>query len=401
MTNTRDENGVTITVTPKSNELLTESKPAENLGEAKILVKTKVDKNQIPIAENAGTKRALIDTPEGKASFEKWCAERSKPRKAASKRLSKARAITDDLLMREAVKLLNPCPAAGTGCHAWLFYAAKRLQEAGYDRAQAEPIIEELMSREPNPESEIEDAWDAALGERASSTPRWSEVNPAAIAAAIKDGTTLPELIARSPQPISFDGKSRAAEYLDALFPNNPLLCLGVTHVKNGELQYHCEVLPRETWRGAEHMYELCVPNPMRAKWGINKKGEKSKRCLDNTGARKYAVIEFDSGALNLHAALHWHLSSYAPLVCVVFSARKSLHGWYLMEGEPDDKVEGFFDYAVSLGCDKATWSRCQLVRLPDGKRDKGSNALAEAGVRGATLNRQHVLYFDPSTLSK
>jgi hypothetical protein len=395
MTNTVDENGVTVMVTPKSNELLTESESADNLGQTKNLVKAK--------SASDGAKQAWIDTPEGKASFDRWCLDQEKKKRKPAIIHDKQEAgrIADDLLLREAEKLLNASPAAGKGVHSWLFYAGARLQEAGYAFEQAEPIIEQLMSRDPNPASEIEDAWKAALGERASTTPRWSRVNPATIAAVIKDGPTLSELIARSPQPISFEGESRAAKYLDALFPNNPLLCLGVTHVKNGELQYHCGVLPRETWRGAEHMYELCVPNPMRAKWGVNKRAERSKRCLDNTGPRKYVVIEFDSGSLNHHAALHWHLAHYAPLVCCVCSAGKSLHGWYFVEGEPDDKVENFFDYAVSLGCDKATWPRCQLVRLPDGKRDKGSNALAEAGVRGATPNRQHVVYFDPSTLSK
>jgi hypothetical protein len=35
---------------------------------------------------------------------------------------------------------------------------------------------------------------------------------------------------------------------------------------------------------------------------------------------------------------------------------------------------------AVRLGADKATWARCQLVRIPDGTRDNG--------------NRQRVHYF-------
>ena len=30
-----------------------------------------------------------------------------------------------------------------------------------------------------------------------------------------------------------------------------------------------------------------------------------------------------------------------------------------------------FFRYAVSLGADRATWTRCQLVRMPDGTRRK------------------------------
>ena len=29
-----------------------------------------------------------------------------------------------------------------------------------------------------------------------------------------------------------------------------------------------------------------------------------------------------------------------------------------------------FFRYALSLGADPATWTRCQFVRMPDGRRD-------------------------------
>ena len=42
-------------------------------------------------------------------------------------------------------------------------------------------------------------------------------------------------------------------------------------------------------------------------------------------------------------------------------------------------------DRAVRFGADKARWTRCQLVRMPDGTRDNG--------------NRQRVFYFAPSVV--
>lgn len=42
---------------------------------------------------------------------------------------------------------------------------------------------------------------------------------------------------------------------------------------------------------------------------------------------------------------------------------------------------------AVRLGADKATWTRCQLVRMPDGTRENG--------------NRQRVHYFAPNVFRK
>src|SRR5207248_3209165 len=81
-------------------------------------------------------------------------------------------------------------------------------------------------------------------------------------------------------------------------------------------------------------------------------------------------------------AALHHELSRYAPLVLVVHSGGKSLHGWFHAEGQPEAKLLKFMRYAVSIGADPATWSRCQLVRLPDGTREDGK--------------RQRVHYFNP-----
>src|SRR6185503_8496261 len=42
-----------------------------------------------------------------------------------------------------------------------------------------------------------------------------------------------------------------------------------------------------------------------------------------------------------------------------------------------------FMEFAVSLGADRATWCRCQLVRVPAARRPNG--------------NEQTVLFFNPS----
>jgi hypothetical protein len=53
---------------------------------------------------------------------------------------------------------------------------------------------------------------------------------------------------------------------------------------------------------------------------------------------------------------------AYGPFVCAVHSGGKSLHGWFNVEGEDEEKANGFFLYAVSLGADPATWTRSQFV---------------------------------------
>jgi hypothetical protein len=60
-----------------------------------------------------------------------------------------------------------------------------------------------------------------------------------------------------------------------------------------------------------------------------------------------------------------------AELVLVVFSASKSLHGWYRVWGLTLKERAKFMRYAVSLGADPATWTRSQFVRMPDGLREE------------------------------
>lgn len=263
---------------------------------------------------------------------------------------------------------LKPCPASGDGVHTWIFYAACRLIEAGLSNEEAEPEIKALMTREPNPVSEIADALRSARGERSRSTPRWAPVNPAAIAEIVKSGPTLVELISRSAEPIQFGAETRSELIIDTLFPGNPWLCTG-----KASNQFY--TAKREDWRGRLHEQSLIVPSPMSSQKGRTKQGKPSYHSEANTGPRRFLVVEFDNGTLDQQAALLWHFAKFAPLALVVFSGSRSAHSWYFCDGQPEDKLRRFFDYAVSLGADPRTWSRSQFVRLADGKRSDGKRA--------------------------
>ena len=165
---------------------------------------------------------------------------------------------------------------------------------------------------------------------------------------------------------------------VDQLFPGNPLLCVGQSNSV-------FDTKPREAWREQLTGMQLIVPSPMSAITGITKDGKESAHTLSNTGPRRFLVIEFDSGTFDEHAALLWHLAQYAPLVLAVHSGSKSLHGWFYCVGQPEDTLRRFMRYAVSLGADRATWTRSQFVRMPDGTRDNGK--------------RQKVFYFNPELM--
>jgi hypothetical protein len=142
---------------------------------------------------------------------------------------------------------------------------------------------------------------------------------------------------------------------------------------------------------------------------GKTKDGRESAHTLDNTGVRRFLVVEFDfqpekekrrggsqatlfaqleargGTTHDLCAALLMDLAERAPLALVVHSGGKSLHGWFYCEGIPENRLEGFMQHAVELGGDSRTWLRSQFVRMPDGLRSGGQ--------------RQVAYYFNPGVL--
>ena len=101
---------------------------------------------------------------------------------------------------------------------------------------------------------------------------------------------------------------------------------------------------------------------------------------LQRLAAQRVSVFD-------LCAALHGELADVRPLALVVHSGGKSLHRWYPCDGDAEeDNMHRFMRFAVSIGADPATWTRIQLVRMPQGVRDNGK--------------RQRVLYFNPAVLN-
>ncbi len=316
-------------------------------------------------------------------------------------------------LPRWAVDILRAVPEAGQGVHNWLFRAALALSRCGRQETEIRATLETCVTgcgRCVTPK-EIGDAVRKASGtvhqtpgRRAGMTgPRWPAANLEQIESAVSEHGGLVDL--REASPVRFDdAKEPATEIvIDRLFPGNPLLCCG-------ESVQRMETRPREDWCGKLAGLSFVVPSPMTAITGLNQAGEETSRCLANTGPRRFLVIECDfaehsrDGTLETEfaplvrrlredgktpadagAAVLMKLAEIAPLALAVHSGGKSLHGWFFCEGVPDRTLERFMRIAVVLGADRATWTRCQAVRMPDGLRD------AET--------RQGIFYFNTEVL--
>jgi hypothetical protein len=284
-------------------------------------------------------------------------------------------------------ELLASCPKAGNGVHHWLFVTALKLHRYFPDKDELERLLD-MATRKCGREvtaTEIENA--VSNSQRVIENPTgqtqpvhiWPASNEEQLQAVVRDGPTFAQLADLSPVQWR-DNARHTEEIIDLLFPGNPLLCAGPK-------QSFSLTRTRDEWCGFLEKQQFIVPSPMSATHGMTLSGKRSMRTIENTGPRRFLIVEFDRGTFDQHAAVLLHLAIYAPLVMVVHSGNKSAHGWFFCAGGQESVVERFFRYAVSLGADPATWTRCQFVRMPDGQRDNGK--------------RQSVIYFNPSLINE
>jgi hypothetical protein len=295
-------------------------------------------------------------------------------------------------LPKSVEQRIKSCPAPGQGVNPWIFNTALSLTNYFEDHQVIE-MLEAFVSC-PGREREILRAVtrvrEIAKGEEGGSGPRalWPAVDYAMANDIVVSSRVRLENLRKASPPVP-----SSEEILDSLFPGNPLLCLG-----RGKYSFGTE--PREFWRGKESTYEFIVPNSMKSRLGKTQEGKDSARCLDNTGEREFQVVEFDMAeegfwkpyieswkakdisTFDAQAALLVHLATKdVPrfnLVIAVHSGKKSLHGWFGRRGIEERQTRAFMDRAVRLGADPATWTRCQLVRMPGGIRDDGRRQQVE-----------------------
>jgi hypothetical protein len=251
-------------------------------------------------------------------------------------------------------------PPRGNGHNAAVPGFIRTGKNYGHSRGE----IWENFQREyqPNPGEDIhtvfEHAWETITSTSSGKSrkgPKWPETDIALQQSIIRrlENITLENL--KSPDDVNMP----AGEILGRIFEDDEFVCMGES------VRFARTLL----WRNRENFeMPLYVPSPMTAEKGSNKKGDPSHRCSDNTGSRRVLVIEFD-GLPNAddQIRLHHHLSTLAPLVYVAHSGGKSYHGGYWCEGQDEEKLGQFMEYAVRLGADYMTFTLCQLVRIPNG----------------------------------
>lgn len=287
--------------------------------------------------------------------------------------------------------LIGSPPPAGKGVHSWIYVSALKL----HGIFPPEQIFAFLRAEVANcgrhvPDKEIEAAvvnsarfatGQISTAKLGGGSKAWPEVDHAAVQRVVASTEApMARLFAHSGRyGLPQDQFEFVPFVVGLLFPGDPLICAGesVQTMSCGHLS---------EWGAAIAATQLIVPSPMTDRSGVNQQGDTSTRCLDNTGPRRFLVVEFDDLSIDEQAAIHVHLAARYPLALVVHSGGKSLHGWYFVAGRPEEELRAFMRYAVSLGADRHTWTPCQAVRTPGGiRRDKWQTCV------------QQVVYFNPN----
>ncbi len=278
---------------------------------------------------------------------------------------------------------LSPCPQPGSGVHTWTYAAACRCFEFKIPADDAVELITSQMTRDPTPWCEVSVAVQNAYARLGDGTvvsqmvrqPSWPQVDNEARRSTAKNGGrfALRDLSPVGAQFLHHGGK----DWLAKLFRPQDFLCCA-------SAPWDFATRRLEDWPSLGEA-RLVVPNPMTGALGVSCGGKQSAHTLDNTGARRFLVVEQDVGDLDCQSGVILELLKTAPLSLVLHSGGKSLHSWFFCQGYSEEQLEVWFRRAVALGADPRMWSRCQFARLPGAIRENGQV--------------QRVIFFNPRTI--
>lgn len=268
----------------------------------------------------------------------------------------------------------------GDGLHTDIFAATCFLLERGYEAEQVFSVLrvcaDQVGEREV-PDRELRSAINYAVAKKiggVSVSSRWSQSDPLFMAEVVKANPVDLERLRQNAR--SFE--QNPSFFLPGLFHDYELLCVAA------DTWTYSTILRDDACNVAkDYALEFIVPSAMTSKTGLTVEGKESAHTKANTGSRVYLVVEFDQASKTDQIAFHKFLSRQAPLVLMLDSGGKSIHGWYLVEGWEEFKIQRLFDVACQLGADKKTWTPSQFIRMPGGRNNKYKTI-------------QKVVYFSP-----
>lgn len=284
---------------------------------------------------------------------------------------------------------LNPCPAAGEGCHGWIYGATHHLVASGFSDEDIEAWIDTHLNRPAQPR-EIANTLTKVRAEVEGRIPPKASVgakrprNEEAISELLKDGLIfLDEFKRLSPvDPVSID----TSAVLKALFPGQKTI-LFTDQMSQGQRVWDESIpaedvdrLGRTNTQGAWFLL-----NPVTGDFVEREGAKPSRRSEATISAYKHVLIESDNVELESWLTILFRLK--LPIVCVTLSGNASAHAIVRVDADNRDEwvaeAKRLADIVVPLGADPNAITAVRLTRLP-------------GVVRKDNGNTQSLIWFNP-----
>jgi hypothetical protein len=274
-------------------------------------------------------------------------------------------------------------PVEGHQNQIWAL--SNRLKEFGLSQPQIDELLRLRWNHyHLNVDPAIERASHRVFDHENGNAPRWPSRSQTKVDDVLIEQESMGVDRLKSESPVSEPWEMPTTEILDRLFSEgDPLLCMGEGVDRFGtkpKSEFLNELAHPEA--NLPHL----VPSTMSKPTGITMEGKISARCRENAGPLRFQVVDLDDEAdFDDQVRILWDLKRYLPLVMILHSGNRSLHGWYLASECPAVRMESFRLHAASLGADTSLYRPEQAARTPNQMRDGE--------------NKQEVWYLDDSML--
>jgi hypothetical protein len=287
--------------------------------------------------------------------------------------------------------LRNIPPSGGGGCNAALLGVANLGRQAGFSREQvARNLAAHVHGTRKITTREICDAINKAFDSPANFVARkLARVDGPKLLEAIVErgeGFTEDDLWEASPIRIHWPPEEDAARILRLLYDPQDYLFIGDKFDAEPEsVRRVADWL--ELFESKRRPGQHIIPNPLTGNEGLNQQGKLSYRADSCVAQFKLATVEFD--AMSRVQQIHFWAGAPLPVVALVDSGGKSIHGWVRINAananDWTQRVElKLFDFLVLCGADRTSKNESRLSRMPGHYRVEKSRW-------------QRVLYLNPN----
>jgi len=299
-------------------------------------------------------------------------------------------------------------PSGGGGCHTAILGAANRGIKAGLDPQRIfDDLRQNITGTRRVSDQEIMQAIEKAQVDKGQNCGQYDfkqqpEKKPAFDGEAARwriieggAGATEADIWDASPIRIDWPPEEDPQHLLAYLYRSTDLIFIGKRYspgILNKTIRTASDWI--KYFQAGGKTSPHIIPNPLSGNQGLTGSGKQSLRADSCIKSFKLAVVEFDGLSREDQLAFWW--SVRLPVVCLLDSGNKSLHGWIRIDNTTTaeqwtDQVENslFRQLLEPLGIDGACRNEARLSRLPGHQRkEKGMQRLLYLAPKGRRISR-------------